>query len=215
MKKAMFLIVIAGAAVIGFLAIKQMNATGPGSADSTMAASAESGSTAGYKKAMDGMMQSMKMSYSGDADVDFVKGMIPHHQGAIDMAKVELQHGKDSEVLKLAKGIVKAQESEITMMNGWLEKNATSAAQSDPAAANDYETAMSTMMINMMAPATGDADADLVKGMIPHHQGAIDMAKVVLQYGKDPEIRALAEAIVKDQEGEIAFMKEWLTKKGM
>ncbi len=51
--------------------------------------------------------------------------------------------------------------------------------------------------------------------MIPHHQGAIDMAKVVLQYGKNPEIRTLAEAIVKDQEGEIAFMNEWLAKKGL
>jgi hypothetical protein len=61
---------------------------------------------------------------------------------------------------------------------------------------------------------TGDADADFARGMIPHHQGAVDMAKIVLAFGKDPEVRKLAEDIVKSQEAEIAFMREWLKKRG-
>jgi uncharacterized protein (DUF305 family) len=59
---------------------------------------------------------------------------------------------------------------------------------------------------------TGNADADFVKGMIPHHQGAIDMAKTVIAFGKDPAVRKLAEEIVKAQEGEIALMQDWLKK---
>ncbi|MBX9683192.1 MAG: DUF305 domain-containing protein [Hyphomicrobium sp.] len=59
---------------------------------------------------------------------------------------------------------------------------------------------------------TGNPDVDFARGMIPHHQGAIDMAKVVLKYGKDPEMKKLAEEIIKAQDTEIAFMKGWLAK---
>ena len=59
---------------------------------------------------------------------------------------------------------------------------------------------------------TGNPDVDFAQGMIPHHQGAIDMAKVVLKYGKDPEMKKLAEEIIKAQDTEIAFMKGWLAK---
>lgn len=76
-----------------------------------------------------------------------------------------------------------------------------------------FAEANARMHADMTIPFTGDADVDFVRGMIPHHQGAIDMANIVLKYGKDPEIKALAEAIVKAQDSEIAFMKGWLAKK--
>lgn len=77
-----------------------------------------------------------------------------------------------------------------------------------------YAPAMETMHKDMSVPATGDADVDFVRGMIPHHQGAIDMAKVVQQHGKDPEIKKLADGIVSAQEKEISFMRDWLKKNG-
>jgi uncharacterized protein (DUF305 family) len=84
---------------------------------------AEGDSTAGFKKAMDGMMSGMMTPYTGDADVDFVAGMIPHHHGAVDMAKVVLEYGKDPDVKKFAQGVISAQEAEIKWMNEWLAKN--------------------------------------------------------------------------------------------
>jgi uncharacterized protein (DUF305 family) len=56
---------------------------------------------------------------------------------------------------------------------------------------------------------TGQADRDFVSGMLPHHQGAVDMAKVELKYGKDPQLRKLAQSIIESQEHEIALMEKW------
>ena len=80
-------------------------------------------SSKAFSDAMTKMHENMSMQMTGDADVDSVKGMIPHHEGAVDMAKIELQYGKDPELHKLAEGIVKAQESEIAFMKSWLEKH--------------------------------------------------------------------------------------------
>ncbi|MGL5733219.1 MAG: CopM family metallochaperone [Beijerinckiaceae bacterium] len=79
-------------------------------------------STKAFEAANEKMHKDMAIKFSGDADVDFVKGMIPHHQGAIDMAKVVLAHGKDAQIRKLAEEIIKAQEIEIAMMRDWLKK---------------------------------------------------------------------------------------------
>ena len=69
------------------------------------------------------MHEDMAIEYSGDADVDFIRGMIPHHQGAIDMAKIVLEHGDDPEVKKLAEDVIKAQEAEIAWMEAWLKEH--------------------------------------------------------------------------------------------
>jgi uncharacterized protein (DUF305 family) len=78
-----------------------------------------------------------------------------------------------------------------------------------------YAAAMDRMMADMMIPYTGDADVDFVKGMIPHHEAAVAMAKIQLEHGTDPEIRKLSEAVIAAQEAEIAMMKAWLAARGL
>lgn len=88
------------------------------------AQTSDSPSTQAYKAANDDMHKDMDIAYTGDADVDFIQGMIPHHQGAVDMAKIVLEHGKNPETRKLAQQIIAAQEKEIAWMKDWLARNA-------------------------------------------------------------------------------------------
>ena len=83
-------------------------------------AATESAATKAYKAANDAMHRDMNVALTGDADVDFARSMIPHHQGAIDMAKIVLAHGKDPAIRKLAEEVIAAQDTEIAMMRKWL-----------------------------------------------------------------------------------------------
>jgi uncharacterized protein (DUF305 family) len=91
--------------------------------DSMMPVAGDSESTGAFKQADRDMMKGMAVDYTGDADVDFRLKMIPHHQGAIDMAKVALEYAEDPDTKALAEAIIAAQEKEIAEMQAWLEKN--------------------------------------------------------------------------------------------
>lgn len=164
---------------------------------------------AGMTKMHDDMMAGMQ---ANDADVAFAKGMLPHHEGAVDMAKVQLKYGKDEAMIQLASEIIAAQEAEIAQMQQWLTEHPDTEKQDNTAEMQQaYEQSMQAMHEDMMAGIkASDPDMAFAKGMLPHHQGAIAMAEVQLKYGKDKAMRKLAEDIIAAQKVEIATMESWI-----
>lgn len=108
-----------------------------------------------------------------------------------------------------------ARADDAQNMHGMKMDSAATAQTVKGESTQPYKDADAKMMSAMEAPPyTGDADRDFVAHMIPHHQGAVEMAEVELKYGKDPAIRKLAAGVVKAQREEIAFMKRWQAKHG-
>ena len=121
--KHRILMMAAAIAILPSLASAQ-GAHGGHSGHSTPAQTArtpDTPATQGYRQANEKMHKGMDIAFSGNADVDFVRGMIPHHQGAIDMAKVALQYAKDEQIRKWAEDVIREQEREITEMQAWLK----------------------------------------------------------------------------------------------
>jgi len=121
MKKTIALAGLMLLSIAGIAGAQQGHHGQHGNAPPTTAAT-ETPSTKAFRAVNDKMHANMDLKFSGNADVDFLRGMIPHHQGAIDMAKVVLEHGKDARVRKLAHEIIRAQEAEIAEMQKWLKE---------------------------------------------------------------------------------------------
>lgn len=173
-------------------------------------ASAGSASTRAYKAAMRTMHKAMHTPLAGDADVDFVRQMIPHHQGALAMANIQLRYGHDERLKRFSRWIIQAQELEIGFMEQWLRRLDNGAKPKD--AQDYYGDVMAAMHHGMMIRYTGNADVDFVRGMIAHHQGAVDMAGIMFTHGSDPELNRLADDIYRSQTYEIAWMQDWLAE---
>ncbi len=167
-----------------------------------------------YKKTMTNMHAEMLigMGYN-DPDTAFAKGMLGHHRGAIDMAKIQLKYGTDEAMRQLAQDIITAQQAEIDILNKWL------ASHPDAPKPKPNTTAMQQAYAKSMEDMHGDMtlgiadpmpDMAFARGMLPHHIGAVDMAKVQLEYGTDEEMRQLAQTIIDTQQAEIDVMQNWI-----
>jgi uncharacterized protein (DUF305 family) len=161
------------------------------------------------------MHEAMNIDYSGNDDIDFLRGMIPHHQGALEMADVQQQYGQDGTVKFFTNKVKRDQTKEIRWMH-LLRQTLEYENQLNPlvdAASIEANKAVNhAMHQNMKGPMTDNADIDFMTGMIPHHQGAVEMAKVVLEHGKDKRVKDLARAIINAQTTEITAMEKWLSR---
>ena len=167
-----------------------------------------------YTKSMISMHNEMMvgMGYN-DPDTAFAKGMLGHHRGAVDMAKIELKYGTDETMRKLAQDIIDSQQLEIDILNKWLASHpdAPKPKPNTEAMQEAYVKGTNTMHSDMMLGiAEPVADMAFARGMLPHHIGAVDMAKVQLQYGTDEEMRKLAQDIIDAQQPEIELIQNWI-----
>jgi len=162
--------------------------------------------------AMTRMMAGMKIKPSNDVDRDFVAMMVPHHQGAIGMAEAELSYGHNERLRRLAQEIIVTQQEEIAEMRLALVSAAASLSTGSEEASFLAKTdaAMARMMAGMKIKPSNDVDRDFVAMMVPHHQGAIDMAEAELSYGHNEPLRGLAQEIIATQEQQIVVMRRAL-----
>lgn len=171
-----------------------------------------------YTDSMTKMHEEMMvgMNYN-DPDTAFAQGMLGHHVGAVDMAEIELKYGTDEEMRTLAQAIIDAQKAEIEQMQSWLAKNPDAAEPTADTKAMQqaYASGMDAMHGEMMLGIADPVpDMAFARGMLPHHVGAVDMAEVQLKYGKNPEMRKLAQEIIDAQQAEIEQMRTWITANG-
>jgi uncharacterized protein (DUF305 family) len=148
-----------------------------------------------------------------DADVTFAQNMVPHHQQAIDMAKLVDSHTDRPELRKLADSVETSQSQEISQIKGWLRswgKPETPSGGHGGHGETEMPGMMSEADMSRLMEAT-DTDFDLmfVEMMAAHHQGAIDMANTELKEGSLPEVKRLAQQIIDTQQAEIDQLQQW------
>ena len=145
-------------------------------------------------------------------DRAFIAAMVPHHQSAVEMAAIAETEATSSFVKQLAASITRSQTAEIAQMRGIDAGLAKSGVAVGNLQMSDHEMGMS--MTAEQLRGAKPFDKKFIELMVPHHQGAVEMSKVEIEQGSHPELKALAQKIIRDQEKEIAAMRDHMAGEG-
>jgi uncharacterized protein (DUF305 family) len=154
-----------------------------------------------------GMASGMLMENGRYSDERFIDAMVPHHQGAVEMARVALKNAKHEEIKQLSRNIISSQQAEIEELKAIKEEEFGTSQV--PMEMSPQQTQSMGMMDPQELANREPFDRAFIDAMIPHHQSAIEMARVALENSDNPKIKELAENIVSAQQREIEQMKQW------
>ena len=141
-------------------------------------------------------------------DRAFVAEMIPHHEGAVEMAEIAQERGQSPFVKQLAEDIIRTQKQEITELRSEDEQLADAGVEKGKLGGGHSTMGMGEDAASLK---TADPfDRAFLEMMLPHHSSAVAMAKTELARGEDPELKALAQKIIDAQEREIRAMRQQL-----
>lgn len=154
---------------------------------------------------------------SDGIDKHFIEQMIPHHEGAIEMAKVGLEKGKRPEVISLANDIIEAQTKEISDMRSWYQGwfGAQVPVTSQHNMGNSHMMGGSMVHMGGMSgdmeslKSAQDFDQEFIRQMISHHEMAVMMAQMLAASTERPEMKQLASNVITSQAKEIEMMRSW------
>ena len=156
----------------------------------------------------DGMARQMVMQNGKYSDKAFINAMVPHHQGAIEMARVALENAEHEEIQEVSRNIVSTQQSEIEELKSIKQEEfGTSSVPMEMSM--EQMRGMGMMMDPQSLADENPFDEAFIDAMIPHHQSAIGMAGVANEKSKNPRIKELAQNITSAQKREIEQMRGW------
>ena len=177
----------------------------------------ETAEKGGMKEGMDrdqmdhgsmGMARRMVMKNGEYSDERFIDAMVPHHQGAIEMARVALKNAEHAEIKELSRNIISSQQAEIQELKA-IKKEEFGTSRVSMDMSMGQMKGMGMMMDPQSLAEENPFDEAFIDAMIPHHQSAIEMAEVANEKSENPRIKELAQNIVSAQKREIEQMRRW------
>ncbi len=166
----------------------------------------------GIMSSMKSSMQKMQgMNMTGDFDVDFANMMVEHHQGALDMAQMEISQGKDEKMKSMAQKISSDQKKEQQELRDFLSGFKPSDMKHGE---GELKKSMSSAMDQMKSmQMSGDTDKDFATMMMQHHEHGVAMAKMEVEHGMSSKLKGMAQKSITKQNQEIKEFKNWLDSK--